>query len=520
MTNMISKVWEYMQQHHMLEGGSKVVMGISGGADSVALLLLLSALRRTNNFSLYAVHINHGIRQEALEDAEYVKKLCEECSVPFYLYEADIPAMAKLQKKTEEEMGREYRYQCFFEVAEQVGADAIALAHHMGDQAETVLFHLVRGTGLSGMAGIRPVNEMESSEISHGKIRVIRPLLCCTKKELTNWLLSREVVWCEDTTNKSIVYTRNKIRNNIIPLLEEINAEAVSHIAELADSMREYEVFFQHMVKEYIKENVSIIKEEKKKYGGSGNRSGQTIDGGEREVQLVCETNRNRLLEKESVFVHAVIYEMLVKVCQVKKDLTREHIRDVFWLLDKQSGKKVMLPYNVEAVVSYENLIIRKSLNKDVEEWKQKVVVRNHLFANGKAVQRIVLPFGGSLLLEMKNVSGMTEEQQGILLFNTRNSKNSYTKFFDCDTIKDTLYVRTVKPDDYFVMNETGGKKKLSRHLIDTKVPVDQRKYTMVLAMEQEVLWVIGGRRCERFKIKDNTEYILKVTYEGENNGK
>lgn len=516
--SIVDKVWEYMQQHHMLECDSKVVIGISGGADSVALLLLLSVLRQTCDFSLFAVHINHGIRKEAGQDADYVKKLCEQCSIPFYLYEADIPAMAKSQKKTEEEMGREYRYQCFFEVAKRVSADAIALAHHMGDQAETVLFHMVRGTDLSGMVGIRPVNEMKCPGMQHGRIRIIRPLLCCAKKELTDWLVTQEVIWREDATNRDVVYTRNKIRNKIVPLLEEVNAGAVSHIAELANTMGEYEAFFQHMVEEYIRENVSIIKERKKQRSCSDDRSVQMIEQKNRKMQIVCETNRDRLLEKESVFVQAVIYEMMGMVSQAKKDLTREHIRDVLRLLGKQSGKRVMLPYDMEAVVSYENLTIRRYFKEEAEEWKQEVAIRDYLFANGESVYNMALPFGGSLLLEMKSTSEMTAEQRENLLFNTENSKNTYTKFFDCDTIKDTLYVRTAEPEDYFVMNEAGDKKKLSRHFIDMKVPVERRKYTIVLAMGQEVLWVVGGRRCERFKIKDDTGYILKVTYEGESN--
>ena len=96
--------------------------------------------------------------------------------------------------------------------------------------------------------------------------------------------------------------------------------------------------------------------------------------------------------------------------------------------------------------------------------------------------------------------------------------KKNYTKFFDCDTIKDTLYIRTVKPQDYFVMNQAGNRKKLSRYFIDQKIPADRRQYIMVLAIEQEVLWILGGRRSECFKLADDTRYLLKVTYEGENN--
>lgn len=503
--DIIIKIQEYMEKYHMLEYGSKIVMGISGGADSVALLLMLSAFQQTYGLSLSAVHINHGIRQEAGNDAAYVRMLCEQYKIPFYLYEADIHDMAKAQKKTEEEMGREYRFQCFCEVAAKTGADTLALAHHMGDQAETVLFHMARGTDLSGIMGIRPVNEMQKYMAHDAKnmvaagegqetIRIIRPLLCCAKKELTDWLVSQNITWQEDVTNQDNNYSRNKIRNEIVPLLEEINERAVSHIAELAGTAGEYHAFFQHMVEEYINSYVFIMKEG-------------------------YETNRNRLAEQEPVFARAVIYEMLAMVCREKKDLTREHIQDVFELLVNQSGKKVMLPYHAEAVVSYEKLIIRKCLEKDRgTEWKQAVNIRNHLFEDGSPVQTVALPFGGKIVLKIEDIAEMTETERKNIFLDARNLKNNYTKFFDCDTIKDTLYIRTVKPEDYFVMNQAGNRKKLSRYFIDQKIPVDRRQYIMVLAIEQEVLWILGGRRSESFKLADDTRYLLKVTYEGENN--
>lgn len=175
---MLEKVREYIKFHHMLEMGDRVVMGISGGADSVCLLHIMQELREEYGLSLFVVHVHHGIRKEAADkDAEYVKNLCQKYGISFYLFKEDIPKLAKDCGMSEEEGGRQCRYRCFYQVADQVKADKIATAHHMGDQAETVLFHLIRGTNLSGVTGIAPVN---------GKM--IRPLLSCSKKSRSTGL--------------------------------------------------------------------------------------------------------------------------------------------------------------------------------------------------------------------------------------------------------------------------------------------------------------------------------------------
>lgn len=490
---MVNRAHEFMKQYHMIGMKDSIVMGISGGADSVAMLLVLCELKKQYNLSLFAVHVNHGIRKEAQGDADFVKGLCEKQGIPFYLFEADIPAMAAAQGKTEEEMGREYRYRCFFDVMKQVGAGTLAVAHHKGDQAETVLFHLVRGTDLSGAAGICPVTEGRIPG-EGSAIRVIRPMLCFEKQEITKWLEEQKNGWREDATNGDNAYMRNKLRNQVIPLLEEVNSQAVSHIAEFADTMAEYEAFFRHTVEEYMEANVHF--------------TGEKGDA--------CQVERGSLLGREPVFVRAVLYEMLVRVCHMKKDITREHIKALYQLLANQSGKKVVLPYGTEAVISYEKLIIRKCFKENPGAWRQEISLTNHLFFGNMASCTVSPPFGGKLFLEIIAASEMPAEERQKLLLDVGNSKNNYTKFFDCDTIKDTLYIRTVESGDYFVMNEAGSRKKLSRYFIDTKMSRDCRERVIVLAVNQEVLWIIGDRRCESFKVTDDTQYILKVTCEGE----
>lgn len=500
---MVSRVEQYAKSWNMLEKGDRIVVGLSGGADSVALLLVLQSLKKTYELELFAVHINHGIRVEACRDAEYARNISNTLEIPFYLFEADIPAMAKEQGVSEEEMGRIYRYQCFGEVMNQVGAGKLAVAHHMDDQAETVLFHLVRGSRMAGMEGIHPVTELwnrqDESNVSQDALsdnrleqKIIRPLLNCRKEELVHWLQAENVTWMEDCTNENNIYSRNCIRNQVLPVLEQVNTQAVRHIAEYAEEMRGYKTFFQHAVDTYIAKEVVV-----------------TAEG-------FCETNRNHLLQQEEILAKAVLYEMLTKVCGKKKDIGNVHVQAVYDLLDNQSGKKVILPYEMTAELSYEMLKIRKSLEEvetlstcDIQiDWLQMI-------QKEQAERSFYLPDYGRLKVQLYMKNQCSEQQWNALVNEAANSKNNYTKFFECDTMKFALRVRVGEPNDSFVMNEKGARKKLSRYFIDEKVPIEQRNKIFVLVEASNVLWIIGRRRCEEYKVTEQSRMILKLVYEG-----
>ncbi len=479
--HMINKVEQYMSLWNMLEEGDRIVLGVSGGADSVALLLMLQTMQQKYHLKLYGVHVNHGIRKEAAEDAAYVSALCESLDVPFYLYEADIPAMAKEQGMSEEEMGRIYRYQCFREVSQQVDANKIAVAHHMDDQAETVLFHLARGSKLTGAEGMHPTNG-----------NVIRPLLACRKEELMQWLREQQVSWMEDSTNGDDMYARNCIRNQVIPALERVNTQAVRHLVEFAEEMGAYRQFVQQAVDEYFQQAVCFEGE-------------------------CCTVNRNHLLQQDVILAKAVIYEMLTQVCGKKKDICSTHVQLVYDLLRNQSGKKIILPYEMIAELSYEMLKIRKSLqvieNDTIEEveidWRELVDCKEE-------VRSVLLPRGRVLNLQLYQKKHCTRTQWENLINEAIHSKNNYTKYFECDTIKFTLCIRNTRNEDYFVMNEKGERKKLSRYFIDQKIPVEQRSKKLVLAVESNVLWILGDRRSEMYKVSQDSEVIVKLIYEGE----
>ena len=212
----MDKVRKFMEKHHMIGQGDFIAVGVSGGADSVCLLLLLCELKQEYDLELCAVHINHGIRREAFKDQEFVENLCRRRKVPWITFSEDVKGIAEKQSMSLEEAGRMIRYRCFRKVLDMHGGGKIAVAHHQNDQAETMLYRMSRGTGIQGLKGMEAV-----------RADVIRPLLCLKKEEILAYLKEKGQDWMEDASNEDNTFARNKIRNQVIPALTKVNARAV-----------------------------------------------------------------------------------------------------------------------------------------------------------------------------------------------------------------------------------------------------------------------------------------------------
>ena len=481
---MINKVRKYIFENHMLEKGDHIVLGVSGGADSVALLMVLCSLQKEWKLKLNVIHVHHGIRPEADEDVAFVEQLCRSLEVPCHVFYEDVPALAAQQRISEEEMGRACRYMHFMEVARETESVKIAVAHHMDDQAETVLFHLIRGTDLAGMRGMLPVSRMEQAE---GLI-LIRPLLSCRKEELTAYLTAQQITWREDVTNRENRYARNRIRNLVIPQFTAVNEQAVVHIADFAVQAAAYEKFFFVQVKRYVEEHVRM------------------------EEGSCIYIDRNQLLKEEAVFIQGILYELLCRISGRKKDITAVLVQAVYDLLMKQSGRAVSLPYGMEAKVSYENLIIGKC---SVEKEQENEIYAMWNWAEMIGRERRIRVGKGVLSAKVTDFAKVDPNKREIFLNNIRNSKNNYTKYFGCDTIKNTLCIRKPKPGDYLIIDQAGTHKRLSRYFIDAKIPKEDRTDWPLVAEEDSVLWVIGRRRAEVFPVCMDTQYILELRYEG-----
>ena len=464
MKNFEKKIYGFINEYKMLDEGGKVIVGLSGGADSVCLLYVLKNL----GMKPVAVHINHMIRgEEADRDEAFCKELCEKLEVPFKAYHKDIKAYAAAEKMTVEEAGRRFRYECFEKERKESGADKVAVAHNKNDLAETVIFNMTRGSGLNGLAGIKPVRD-----------NIIRPLLDAKRSEIEEYLKELGQDFKTDSTNLSKDYDRNKIRHIVIPTLLELNAGAIEHICEAAkDSEESYN---------YIKE---ISDAELDKYT---DKQAMKING---DGCVVLETSG---LKNETKLIREhIIHEAIALAAGRKKDITRRHIYDVEALLDNETGSSVNLPYGLTARISYDSLIISVLSHKTDGLYKE--------IEAGVTEEKTVIRINDDETLEL-----WTEKRDP----DTVIIKNDYTKMADYGKIKDTLCIRNPMEEDYIVIDDKGNTKKISRVFIDNKIDREKRTSWPLIACGNEIIWAVGLRYSEAFKVDDTTKKILYMKYQ------
>lgn len=461
---MYRRVKDYILKNNMIEEGGIVLAGLSGGGDSMAMLFLLWKLKQEKPFELTAVHVHHGIRgKEADRDMEQAREMCRRLGIPFHVYYYDVPALAEKWKTGLEEAGRYARREAFDKEAdlfkERKSHVRIALAHNKNDLAETMLHHLSRGSGLRGMSSMRPVSG-----------RIIRPLLCLERKEIEFCLKENRIPYETDSSNLSDDYTRNRIRHHILPAMErEINPKTVGHMAQTAQMIAEAEDYLREQGKQLLEQ---------------------------------CErTSEGYFLGRKFVEAPAVIQSYAVQhiveeISGRQKDFTFRHIEMVQELKKMQTGKEICLPYGLSARKMYDGIFMGTK------------VMKNHFAEKEDA----------AFLLKLPGVTevGDASLHAGIFFFKDQKiEEKKYTKWLDYDKITGELYIRTRKAGDFMIVDEKGSHKKLSRVMIDDKIPREQRDRVLVAACGSEVLWIIGGRINQRVKISGQTKRILELKYEG-----
>ncbi|MBR6403905.1 MAG: tRNA lysidine(34) synthetase TilS [Eubacterium sp.] len=444
-----------------------VVLGVSGGADSVALLSFFIACKSEINSELRirVVHVNHMIRgEEADSDQRFVENLCEKLGVEYKVYKENIPAMAAEMNMTEEEAGRNFRYKVFrenaLELEQETGGECrIAVAHNKDDLAETVLYNMIRGSSILGLAGIKPVRE-----------RIIRPLLDTPRVELEAYLEELGQDYVTDSTNLDTEYTRNKIRHLIMPEIKKLNSGAVDHIADVARDALELGDDISNIVS-----NDKTVKENPVgEYTYPDGRKQVIYD--KQEISIAVLSSLPRIARGE------VVLEAIERVCGRRKDITREHIRQVCELVWKENGKRVNLPYGMVASRVYDRIVIKNVSSGESRETDDKnegrIVITEMTFSDHMEI-----------------------------------SKKEYTKMIDCGKIKSTLVLRKPSPDDYIVISKNGGSKKLSRYFTAEKVERDRRQDIPVVADGDEIVWIVGMRLSERYKVGPDTEKVAVIDY-------
>ncbi len=458
---MYEKIRDYARAHEMLDKGDIVIAGISGGADSVCLLCALLELKKEYDLEIQAVHVNHGIRGEAAAaDEDYVKKLCQRWGVPLETVHVDVCRMAREEGLTQEEAGRTARRRAFEEAARRRHADRIALAHHKNDNAETVLLNLARGAGLRGMGGIRPRS---------GKY--IRPLLPVSRKEIEAFLAEKNISYCTDATNYEDTYTRNRIRNHIIPYMEEqVNPRFVDHVCGTAEQLAGLWDYVERQTGKAAARLTTL------RTGPDGRGKEMIIDG-------PGFAGTDRALRPY------LLKRALGQVCGREKDLETVHFKDLEELFDRQVGRRLSLPYGMKAFRCYEGVRVVSV------DWQDPGKERKE-GENGRIKMRILDP---------ADLGSPIEEAI---------PKTPYTKWFDYDIIKNSVIIRTRRPGDYLVIDRHGARQKLNRYFINEKIPSQERDRILLAADGSRILWVIGYRRGQGYEVTGQTRKILEIRIE------
>ncbi len=246
--NLLKLAKEAIGKYNMLDCTS-VLVGFSGGKDSCALLCFLNSVKEEYGFSLYACHVNHGIRAgEADRDEAFCREFCDTLGVPLFVKKFDIPTLCAESGKGTEECAREHRYRAFAEICEQNGIERIATAHHANDNAETVLFNLSRGSALKGACGIPPMRD-----------NIIRPLILCTRDDITDYIKAYQLSYVTDSTNTDVTYSRNRLRAAVIPELCAVNDRAVYHISRFSQSVRTDSEYLDMVARENVTDEVGVL---------------------------------------------------------------------------------------------------------------------------------------------------------------------------------------------------------------------------------------------------------------------
>ena len=318
---MKQKIIETIKKYNLINSGDKIVLGVSGGPDSIAMLDILNQLKDEMNFEIYVVHVNHNIRgKDADEDEEYVKKYCEKYNIKCFSKKIDVPTIAKTKKIGTEEAGRKVRYEYFEEILKETKSNKIAIAHNKNDKVETIIMHLLRGSGISGLRGIEPIREE----------KFIKPLIECDRQEIENYCKENNLQPRIDKTNFENEYTRNKIRNIVIPYIKkEFNPNIINTMDRLSLVIEEEDKYLEKVTTDIF--DKLKIKEEK--------------------GLLVL--NLKGFNNQETVIKKRLILYSINKTIGNAQNIEKVNIDDIIKLCEKNIGNKYLMPNkNIKILVN------------------------------------------------------------------------------------------------------------------------------------------------------------------------
>ena len=469
------RVFHFIRKHHLISDRLCLLVAVSGGADSVCLLHILVNLQGELGIRLHVAHLNHQLRgAEAEADAQYVSDLVHHLGIPATIEQRDVKAYQAQRRISLEEAAREVRYTFLAQVAKSIGADRVAVGHTTDDHIETILMHLIRGTGTRGLRGLQPSSRWQSSGNS---LIIIRPLLRVSRREVAGYCHNHRLMPRIDASNLSLSPLRNRIRHQLLPLLQSYNPRVTEALLRTA-----------HITSD----DLAFIDEE----------SARLWDEIAQEQESTIILDKERFLKLPPALKRHLLRISIEKRLGNLKDIETRHIEEIMNALTKPAGKRISLPQGLIFSIEYNKYL----LGSDPAALSPFPILRSEFPLK---IPGETLPPGWRI--EATVISPSIAKGKGIKRIGLIN--NLFTAYFDLDKADDKLVVRSRQPSDRFQPLGLSQPKKLGEFMIDAKIPSAWRQQIPIVCSPEHILWVVGWRIDDRVKVTNTTKQILCLKF-------
>jgi len=463
------RVLHFIREHRLVSSQQPFLVAVSGGPDSVCLLHIMVNLRNELGIGLHVAHLNHQLRgTKSKADAQYVSDSAHQLGIPATIEERDVKSHQTQHHISLEEAAREVRYTFLAEVARSIGASQVAVGHTIDDNIETILMHLIRGTGTTGLRGLQPSTEWQLRQ-NENSLNVIRPLLQISRQETADYCHNHKLRPRLDASNLSLSPLRNRMRLQLLPLLKSYNpriAEALLRTAQIAG------------------DDLAFLDEE----------SARLWDKIAQEQKDTIILDKGRFLELPLVLKRHLLRIAISKLLGTLKDVEARHIEGIMATLAKPAGRRISLPGGLIFSIEYNRYL----LTPEASALSPLPILGDEF--------PLKLP-GETLLTSWRIEATIISREQ------MTEKNDDFTAYLDLDKTGNKLAVRSRQPGDRFQPLGLSQPKKLGEFMIDTKIPRVWRQRIPIICSPKQILWVVGWRIDERVKVNDATKQVLRLEF-------
>jgi len=492
------RVLDFVREHHLVSGQHRLLVAVSGGQDSVCLLHILVRLQVELKVELHVAHLNHQLRgAEAEADSSFVSHLAHQLGIPATIGQCNVKAYQAQQHTSLEEAAREVRYTFLAQVADSIGADRVAVGHTTDDHIETILMHIIRGTGTRGLRGLLPSSQWHSSG---SNLTIIRPLLRVSRQETATYCHNHQFIPRVDTSNLSLSSLRNRIRHQLLPQLRSYNpriTEALLRTAHIAGDDLAF-----------------LDRESARLWASVAQRQGDTII-----------LNKEGFLQLPSALQRHLLRAAIEELLSSLKDIETRHIKEIMAALTKPAGKRLNLPGGLVFVIEYNQYLLgtEAAALSPFPMLKNEIVLKipGETLFPGWCVEVTIID-QEQIREKWKDEGALASSEtitplpidKGKVIQKIGLITNLYTAYLDLDEVSGEVVVRCRQPGDRFQPLGMSQPKLLGEFMIDARIPRAWRQRIPIVCSPQHILWVIGWRIDDRVKVTENTKQVLCLKFE------